>query len=189
MRLQVPFHSARPLWLLVSAAIAVGLGACDSAQRFGKPATAFRASVSGDGEISIPADGHDDVTRRGPIVEILPAGDQMEAILSASTCWATSPSGARSAVAYVVPIDLHDNTMKSTGALETWIPPTNTFTRRYNAFGAGSGFIIRFKTKEQPVRLGLVFQEDQKDLSRMHLLDNDLSFDVVGTSSPTATLR
>ena len=139
----------------------------------------FIVKIVGRGEIDLPGIDRPK-TRSGPVIELLPQGEQRKASLEENSSYAINKSGQKVLMRYFISIDLGGHSgsiIPNDASTETWIPKVNTFTNRYYAIGTANNqvhFLLEFKNKEQVAKFGIIYEEDYTNLSSIHILGNTI---------------
>jgi hypothetical protein len=133
-----------------------------------------------------------DTVYLGPVFMIRPQWDSLAIRFDAETVYAIDMNGDTSIMQYFIPIELGNNKVYSDINLEeisvpgeypaqvTWIPPVNTFTNNYNAFGTSNNriyFRIVFINTVEPVIFGTIFHKDLASFKEIHMLDEKFPID------------
>ncbi len=122
----------------------------------------FRPELVGTGQITV-----EDGLRQRVAIELTRQWKETRAVLDQESVFGIAPDGRAIPLAYFVPIELGPHTASSAAhpgskySKTTWIPPVNTFSRSYPAFGTSDGqlyFVVDFSEDPAPVRFGLVLR-------------------------------
>jgi tetratricopeptide (TPR) repeat protein len=134
----------------------------------------FVATTVGSGQIALPLSG---VIRKGPVFEVARQWDARIARLDSNSLYAIDNEGKRISAQYLVPVNLAGHSVSWDTLTKVVVEKaSNTFNWRYEAIIMSKtiGLVLKFSNENSPVRFGVVYDKDYKELRTLHILDNVL---------------